>query len=177
MFEAGALAKRKTARVVPLCVDLPPTDVTGPLAAFQGRSLDEPGVRRLVYDLNQETEKPLDKDQLDEVLDREWPDLEADIAKALEREWRGHLLRSYGWWSVAYPRAHRGPLVILSHVSSVSCVHGIPARERPLPPRSHPSLRTERLALTSRPHVIRGEHLVRRAEAGSLKAHDPVSSP
>ena len=46
MFEAGALAKHlKSARVVPLYIDLGPTDVTGPLADWQGR---RPGSRRHV---------------------------------------------------------------------------------------------------------------------------------
>jgi hypothetical protein len=86
IFEAGALAKRlDTGRVVPLCIDLPPPDITGPLAAFQGRSLDEAGVRRLVHDLNQMTEKPLARDRLDKVLDTYWSGLEQDIADALQR--------------------------------------------------------------------------------------------
>jgi hypothetical protein len=86
IFEAGALAKSlDTGRVVPLCIDLPPPDITGPLAAFQGRSLDEAGVRRLVHDLNQMTEKPLARDRLDKVLDTYWPGLEQDIADALQR--------------------------------------------------------------------------------------------
>jgi hypothetical protein len=84
MFEAGALAKSvKTARVVPLCVDLPLSDVR-PLASLQGRSLDREDMRRLVHDLNQRTEKPLEKDRLDRVLDRAWPDLETDIGNALQ---------------------------------------------------------------------------------------------
>jgi hypothetical protein len=41
VFEAGALAKQfKVARVVPLCIDLFPSEVEGPLAAFQGVSMD-----------------------------------------------------------------------------------------------------------------------------------------
>jgi hypothetical protein len=86
IFEAGALAKSvDEGRVVPLCIDLPPADVTGPLAAFQGRSLDPAGVRRLVHDLNQATEKPLAKDRLEKILDRAWPDLEIEIAEARKK--------------------------------------------------------------------------------------------
>jgi TIR domain len=85
IFEAGALAKKlDTGRVVPLCIDLPPTDVTEPLSTFQGRALDEAGVRRLVHDLNKETEKPLDNGRLDRVLDKSWPELEEAIAAAVE---------------------------------------------------------------------------------------------
>jgi hypothetical protein len=51
MFEAGALAKSvKTAKIVPLCIDLPFSDVTGPLAALQKRSLGKDDVKRLLHD-------------------------------------------------------------------------------------------------------------------------------
>lgn len=43
IFEAGALAKRvgeDIARVVPLCIDLKSTEITGPLTTFQARKLD-----------------------------------------------------------------------------------------------------------------------------------------
>ena len=52
IFEAGALAKRlDEARVVPLCIDMPPSDVTGPLADFQGRRLNQRDMRLLIHDL------------------------------------------------------------------------------------------------------------------------------
>jgi hypothetical protein len=81
MFEAGALAKMmETARVVPLCIDLSPKDLESPLAQYQGQALDEPGMRRLVHDLNKETDKPLARDQLDKTFKLEWPDLANVIA-------------------------------------------------------------------------------------------------
>jgi TIR domain len=59
LFEAGALAKRfDTGRVVPLLIDLEPADVSMPLASFQGRALNEEGVRRLVHDMNSLLENP-----------------------------------------------------------------------------------------------------------------------
>ena len=66
IFEAGALSKKvESAKVVPLCIDLPPSDVfKGPLTPFQGRALNEAGIRRLVHDLNQDTEKPMTKERL-----------------------------------------------------------------------------------------------------------------
>jgi TIR domain len=82
IFEAGALAKRlDVARVVPLCIDLPPSDVTGPLAAFQGRRLNEVDLKRLVHDLNATSEKPRAKDQVETIFGAMWPTLEADIAR------------------------------------------------------------------------------------------------
>jgi hypothetical protein len=45
LFEAGALAKSvKVSRVVPLCIDLLPADITGPLATFQAISMNEDGM-------------------------------------------------------------------------------------------------------------------------------------
>jgi TIR domain len=89
IFEAGALAKSvKVARVVPLCIDLGPSEVTGPLAAFQGRSFDEDGMRRLVYDLNEALgdagEKQMTKELLADVFDAMWRKLDAAVAKAVE---------------------------------------------------------------------------------------------
>jgi hypothetical protein len=58
VFEAGALAKRlEVARLVPLFIDLAPSDVTGPLEGWQGQRLDREGVRRLVFDLNEAADK------------------------------------------------------------------------------------------------------------------------
>jgi hypothetical protein len=85
IFEAGALAKSvKVARVVPLYVDLVSSDVTGPLAGFQGRSLDEAGMRRLVHDLSGASEKPMSRERLDEIFDAMWPILEVAVARASE---------------------------------------------------------------------------------------------
>jgi TIR domain len=85
IFEAGAVAKSvKKGRVVPLYIDLLSTDITGPLEAFQGRSLDENGVRRLVHDLNEAAEKKMPKERLDAVFNAMWPELEAAIDEALK---------------------------------------------------------------------------------------------
>jgi hypothetical protein len=85
MFEAGALAKSvKTARVVPLCIDLPFEDVTGPLAALQKRRLNEDDLKRLLHDMNQATEKPMEKDRLDKIFRRSLPEIDSDVKAALE---------------------------------------------------------------------------------------------
>ena len=86
MFEAGALAKRlETAAVVPICVDIAPAEVTGPLEAFQGRCLDEDGMRRLVHDISRTREEPLGADQVDKLFDRLWLDLKAVVDKAWDQ--------------------------------------------------------------------------------------------
>ncbi|MEU1750315.1 toll/interleukin-1 receptor domain-containing protein [Micromonospora arida] len=83
MFEAGALAKRlEQARVVPLCIDLEPSDITSPLHAFQGRKLDRAGMRRLVNELSDLAENPRPRESIDTLFDAMWPRLEAAVAEA-----------------------------------------------------------------------------------------------
>jgi hypothetical protein len=87
MFEAGALANRLAAsRLVPLVIDLPLTEVTGPLAAFQGRVLDHDGVHRLVRDLNAWSERTIDPLDLNEISERWWPDLAAGLQREEDKQ-------------------------------------------------------------------------------------------
>jgi hypothetical protein len=82
-FEAGALAKHPDiARIVPLCMDLHPSDITGPLDAWQGLPFTEDGVRQLVHDVSAVTEKPMRTESLNRLFDRMWPDLESDVTEA-----------------------------------------------------------------------------------------------
>lgn len=84
IFEAGALAKSvELARVVPLCIDLSPSQVTDPLSAFQGRRLDRDGVSRLVHDISAASEKPMPAEQIKMIFDAMWPGLEAAVAAAI----------------------------------------------------------------------------------------------
>jgi TIR domain len=83
VFEAGALAKRlDVARVVPLCIDMAPSDITGPLEGWQGNRLEKEGMRRLVYDLNDATGQPVPQVGLGNVFDAMWPQLESATEKA-----------------------------------------------------------------------------------------------
>jgi hypothetical protein len=84
IFEAGALAKSvEVAHVVPLCIDLSPSEVTGPLSAFQGRRLDRDGMSRLVQDISAASEKAMSPEQMATIFDAMWPRLEADVTKAI----------------------------------------------------------------------------------------------
>lgn len=88
IFEAGALAKRvgeETNRVVPLCIDLKSTDVTGPLATFQARELDEEGMKKIVLDLMALSENPPTTMQTDRAFARLWPDLESMVNEANQK--------------------------------------------------------------------------------------------
>jgi TIR domain len=81
MFEAGALAKSVTVgRVVPLCVDLRPSELQGPLSAFQARTLDRDQIYRLVRDINKGSDRGLGDRTLARLFELEWPEFEARIA-------------------------------------------------------------------------------------------------
>jgi hypothetical protein len=70
-FEAGALATRlEVAGGVPLYIDLAPSDVTGPLADFQGRRLDKDDVRRLVHDVSEASGSPIPVESVDTLSRR-----------------------------------------------------------------------------------------------------------
>src|SRR5690349_17636611 len=83
-FEAGALAKRvaEPARVVPLCIDIDPPRVTGPLASFQGLKLDKDGMRKLVRDIHARREKPMPIQEVDDVFADTWHRLETKVEEA-----------------------------------------------------------------------------------------------
>ncbi|MEG3634258.1 toll/interleukin-1 receptor domain-containing protein [Micromonospora palythoicola] len=83
MFEAGALAKRlNVARVVPLCIDMSPAEVTGPLSTFQSRVLEKDGMRKLVQELALKSDRPLTPDRLDQLFTAMWPEFERQIDEA-----------------------------------------------------------------------------------------------
>ena len=84
IFEAGALAKQlEAARVMPLCIDLEPAAVTGPLSAFQGRKLDKDGLRALAQDLSRRRERPRPQ-EVDELFDDARHRLETKLAEAMD---------------------------------------------------------------------------------------------
>lgn len=69
---------------MPLCIDLEPAAVTGPLAAFQGRKLDKDGLRALAQDLSRRRERPLRPQEVDELFDDAWHRLETKLADAMD---------------------------------------------------------------------------------------------
>lgn len=79
MFEAGALAKAvasDTTRVIPYLFDVTPSDLTGPLASFQGIEADKNGTRKLVRSLNAALGPNARPDgELDEAFEVWWPKL------------------------------------------------------------------------------------------------------
>jgi hypothetical protein len=86
-FEAGALAKRlEVARVVPLYINTTSSEVTGPLAEFQGQRLDKDGMRQLVHDVREACESPIAAVSVDALFDAMWPSFEASVTEAINKE-------------------------------------------------------------------------------------------
>jgi hypothetical protein len=79
LFEAGALAKSVDGRVLPVLLDLEPTDVKEPLSQFQSAVLSRDGMKSLVKSLNEYSpaENTVLKEVIDEAFDLLWPKLEA----------------------------------------------------------------------------------------------------
>jgi hypothetical protein len=84
LYEAGALGKRfEQTRVVPLLINLKPTDLSGPLSHFNAALLDKEEISKLVASINAElgAEKLTDK-QREKAFQAWWPDLEQTLQQA-----------------------------------------------------------------------------------------------
>lgn len=84
-FEAGALAKNfERARICPLLIEanLKPTDVSGPLQAFQIETATKEGIEKLLISLNASlSTDALSEQVLKKSFMRSWPELEKDLEK------------------------------------------------------------------------------------------------
>ena len=85
LFEAGAISNTKDAHVCTLLVGLTPADVPLPLSQFQATVFEKEEVRRLLQTINSKLqtlgERALTEAVLDTVFERNWGDLEAQIAR------------------------------------------------------------------------------------------------
>jgi hypothetical protein len=86
LFEAGALSKNMDeSRVSAILFKLDAADVDGPLASFQNTVFNKEDFRKLVGTINSAGgSSKLEKDVLDRVFDKWWPELQADILAILE---------------------------------------------------------------------------------------------
>jgi TIR domain len=83
LFEAGAIAKQlRVARVVPICINLASSDITGPLAGYQAVSLDHDGMNKLARDINAACERPMSRSDVDEVFESMWSRLDKAVTAA-----------------------------------------------------------------------------------------------
>ena len=85
LFEAGALSKTKGAKVCTFLLDLTAADVEPPLGQFQHTSREKSDVRLLLKTINTKVvdsgERTLSESDLDEVFERFWPDLSAQLER------------------------------------------------------------------------------------------------
>jgi TIR domain len=90
LFEAGALAKMKNARVCTLLLDITKAAVEPPLGQFQATLVEQDDVKKLVETIARTVRETGEKAPADEVISKSfkrfWPDLEASIAAAKAME-------------------------------------------------------------------------------------------
>jgi hypothetical protein len=82
-FEAGALSKHLEGRVATILFGVEHSDVSLPLSMFQGTIFTEEEVRKLVNNIDANTERPR-REQLEKVFPMFWPALEAPVKLILE---------------------------------------------------------------------------------------------
>ncbi|MEY4547830.1 MAG: hypothetical protein RL685_4025 [Pseudomonadota bacterium] len=78
LFEAGAIAKRKSAKVCTFLLDLAHTDVAPPLGNFQHTLAEKADVRKLLGDINAcggDSFRALSEERLNEAFESHWPRL------------------------------------------------------------------------------------------------------
>jgi TIR domain len=82
-FEAGAISKGiEKSRACPLLIGMSPTDLSGPLGAFQATVFDKTEVKKLMASINQQGgDRRLAEKTLDLVFDKWWPDIETKVAE------------------------------------------------------------------------------------------------
>jgi hypothetical protein len=85
LFESGALAKKVgKAHVIPFLINLTPADVKQPLGHFQATTFNNTDVKRMIRTLNDNLEgSKLKSETLDKLFATLWPELEANIIKAI----------------------------------------------------------------------------------------------
>jgi hypothetical protein len=151
-FEAGAVAKAVDAsRLVPLAVDLTPSEIELPLGQFQAQPLDVPGMTKVVESINSNLKRPLTKEHLSKAVQMWWSDLNAKLeqitkqiakqpsatsdaaSRRTDRDILEELLLSVRGLRSALVQPLNGrrmaPRVVENFVSDV---HGLPKRWRPM---------------------------------------------
>src|SRR5262249_38502632 len=80
LFEAGALAKSlQGSRVIPLLLDLEFRDVTGPLAQFQAKKVDQSGLFEVVQSWSHLGHEPGPASRVKQRVDALWADVEKKV--------------------------------------------------------------------------------------------------
>lgn len=85
LFEAGSLVKHSEGRACGILIgELTTAGISGPLAEFQHRQFEKSEILHLLKDLNAKLERSLSSEELSRLLDKFWPDIEAEYTVALK---------------------------------------------------------------------------------------------
>lgn len=83
-FEAGAIAKTVNSRMTALLIDIKPSDIKGPITRFQATRIDKEDFYKLVYDLNECLDIPLDIKLLVRNFNLVWDVIKQEMDSAVE---------------------------------------------------------------------------------------------
>lgn len=84
-FEAGALSKViNEAKVIPLLIDIFPSDLTSPLNQFQSATLVKSDIKRIVKSINNDRSYGLQENIIEKAFEKWFPDLEENICSILK---------------------------------------------------------------------------------------------
>jgi hypothetical protein len=87
LFEAGALAKNiEGGLVCTILTDVKESDLNGPLLEFQNTKFNKEDFRKLIHDLNERIEKPIEKEILNQSFNKQWSSFERKVKKHLKVE-------------------------------------------------------------------------------------------
>ena len=97
LFEAGALSKHlEKSNVCPICFDINIGELSGPLSHFQATVFSKKEIKSILNMINQNLEpKHLDKDILNSVFEKWWPELEEKINTVLVNEKSAKIAKKY----------------------------------------------------------------------------------
>ncbi len=77
----SAVALNAKRPIIPVCIDFPVSDLSGMFAMYQGMTLDEAGIHRLMTALNSRLTDPMESHKLDRLLGIWMPEIFRDLAK------------------------------------------------------------------------------------------------
>ena len=85
-FEAGALSKMLDSRVATLAINIPFSDIKGPLSTFQATKIEKDDMYKLLKAINTAQDKPLTEDKLKNTFEAFWGKFENDFMEIISQE-------------------------------------------------------------------------------------------
>ncbi len=85
-FEAGALSKMLDSRVATLAINIPFSDIKGPLSTFQATKIEKDDMYKLLKAINNAQDKPLTEEKLKNTFEAFWGKFENDFMEIISQE-------------------------------------------------------------------------------------------